>query len=265
MRFFNLSIKRSNIEKPKEFDELKRLKKLKRYVPGVSTLIEPQIEYVDANTLAHGYEEIFLKEFYEFKTNKINPIIIDCGANIGLASIYFKETYPNSTVISFEPDPEIYKILQQNIKDRNYQNIELYNCAIYNKSSKVSFQQEGGFSGRVPYKSDTKNIIQVDCIDLNEVLLRYDTIDFLKIDIEGAENELLPAINKSLSRVINLFIEYHSHTEEPQKLHELLKIMQNAGFRYHILEAFTRRKPFVNRNTLLGMDLQLNIFAYRDE
>ncbi len=264
MRFFNLTIKRAKINKTKEFDELKRLKKLDRYLPGESNLIEPQIKYVDANTLAHGYEEIFLKKFYEFKTSRVNPVIIDCGANIGLASIYFKETYPNSMVISFEPDPKIFKILQQNIKDRNYQNIELYNCAIFNKTGKVSFQQEGGFSGRVPYRNDIENIITVDCIDLNEVLLKYNTIDFLKIDIEGAENELLPVIKKSLVRVINIFIEYHSHTEEPQKLHGLLGILQDAGFRYHILEAFTRKKPFVNRNTMLGMDLQLNIFAYRD-
>lgn len=264
MRFFNLSIKKSKIKETKEFNELKRLKKLERYSPGVSSLIKPQINFVDANTLANGYEEIFLKKFYEFKTNKINPVIIDCGANIGLASIYFKETYPNSTLISFEPDPHIFKTLQQNIKDRNYQNIELYNCAIYDRPGTVSFQQEGGFSGRVPYKNDTENIITVDCIDFNDVLFKYDTIDFLKVDIEGAENKILPVISKSLKKIENFFLEYHSHEEKPQKLHDLLGILQKAGFRYHILEAFTREKPFVNRNTLLGMDLQLNIFAYRE-
>lgn len=89
------------------------------------------------------------------------------------------------------------------------------------------------------------------------------SIDFLKLDIEGAEFEVIASCKEYLKNVKNLFIEYHSLPTEKQRLHELLQIVQEAGFRYYMKEAWENLKyPFVNRNPAM-FDLQLNIFAYR--
>ena len=66
-----------------------------------------------------------------------------------------------------------------------------------------------------------------------------------------------------LKLVKNLFIEYHSMPDKHQDLHLILQIVNRAGFRYHIKEAYTTRDPFIERKLNVGMDLQLNIFCYR--
>lgn len=83
------------------------------------------------------------------------------------------------------------------------------------------------------------------------------------MDIEGAEYAVVQDCIDVLDNVRNIFIEYHSHEKEPQKLHELLAILCRSGFRYHVREAWTSPQPFIHRRTLLGMDLQLNIFGFR--
>lgn len=60
-----------------------------------------------------------------------------------------------------------------------------------------------------------------------------------------------------------MFIEYHSHPKESQQLAEILKILTSAGFRYYIKEAYVPKAPFIQRPTLDGLDLQLNIYAMR--
>ncbi len=62
------------------------------------------------------YKEIFVEESYKFKSKKRDSTIIDCGANIGLDLLYYKIHYPDSKIIAFEANPDISRILQQNIK-----------------------------------------------------------------------------------------------------------------------------------------------------
>ena len=88
-------------------------------------------------------------------------------------------------------------------------------------------------------------------------------VDFLKIDIEGAEFVVLKDIENELYNVDAIFIEYHSMQNKKQNLHEILKIVQDAGFNYHIKEAYTSKHPFMERNLNFGMDLQLNIFCFK--
>jgi hypothetical protein len=90
-------------------------------------------------------------------------------------------------------------------------------------------------------------------------------VDFLKIDIEGAEFDVLKDCQDNLSFVKNIFIEYHSNPLEPQILSNLLRIIADAGFRYYIKEAWVnRQQPYIEKSLNQSVyDLQLNIFGYR--
>lgn len=55
----------------------------------------------DAPSFVYQFKEIFFDEIYKFKTQKNNPIIIDCGANAGISILYFKKLYPNSEIIAY--------------------------------------------------------------------------------------------------------------------------------------------------------------------
>ena len=122
----------------------------------------------------------------------------------------------------------------------------------------VSFSSEGSDSGSI----STGNI-NIPSIDLNQFLNQFSEIDFLKIDIEGAENTVIPHCTEALKRVNTLFLEYHSSYSESQKLDELLLILKNAGFHYYIKTENKRKTPFVNLHKDRMYDLQLNIYAYR--
>ena len=224
------------------------------------------LKFIDSCTLIEGSREIFEDEVYRFISTSNNPFIIDCGANIGIASIYFKHLYPNARLLSFEPDPDAFSCLTHNIKSlANDENVTAEQAAVWIHSEGVSFDVEGGFSGQISNHGhgSVKETILVPSIRLKDVIISNSVIDLLKIDIEGAELEVIEDIADVLGHINHIFIEYHSHEKEPQKLDRILKILSDNSFRYHITDAYTRSNPFVSRETMLGMDLQLNIFGYR--
>ena len=88
----------------------------------------------------------------------------------------------------------------------------------------------------------------------------------LKMDIEGAESAVIIDCDESLRNVRNIFIEYHSYLNSEQNLSEILRILERNNFRYFINQDSGRKQPFINHTnkSVPGMDLQLNIFGYRD-
>ncbi len=238
---------------------------------GTKNRFEPyECEFMSQTLYVHddasfelGKKELFVEHIYKFISTNEDPYIIDCGANMGMSVIYFKSLYPQAEIIAFEADPHIFSFLEKNVRSFNFFDVKVINKAVWNSSSDtLSFLSEGGAGGRLQEKSEDHVFVDVETIRLKDFLNRK--VDFLKIDIEGAEYNVIKDCSEELKNVKNLFIEYHSFPKTKQNLHLILDIVQNAGFCYHIKEAFTSSQPFVERKTNFGMDLQLNIFCYRD-
>lgn len=240
---------------------LEELSRIERYKRGVVELNGTIFNYVDACTMRGGYKEIFIDQAYKFYSRNPAPKIIDCGANIGISVLNFKSQFPDSRLIAFEADPGIYEFLKKNLDANHINGVDAINAAVWVNSEGVNFRKEGGFSGRIPKEGD-ENLIKIPSIRLKDYL--NEPVELLKIDIEGAETNVIKDCSGALSFVDKLFIEYHSHSTEKQDLHELLAILYDQGFRYHIKNAFVRNHPFVNTNTMDGMDLQLNIYCVRN-
>jgi hypothetical protein len=75
---------------------------------------------------------------------------------------------------------------------------------------------------------------------------------------------VLTDCTEHLGKVRNIFVEYHSFASEPQSLDEILEVLIASDFRIQIHTQFSSPQPLVHRDTQLGMDLQLNIFGYRE-
>ncbi|MFM6944272.1 MAG: FkbM family methyltransferase, partial [Bacteroidota bacterium] len=87
-------------------------------------------------------------------------------------------------------------------------------------------------------------------------------VDFLKLDIEGAEFEVLKSIKDYLSNITNLFIEYHGAFTQTNELVEILGMIQKAGFYVYIKEACNvYPTPFLISSKHGQFDVQLNIFC----
>jgi FkbM family methyltransferase len=243
--------------------EKNRISRLGRYAAGESTLYGERVQFPDGASYISMIEEIQEKEIYKFSSETTAPRIIDCGANIGLSAIYFKYLFPHAKITAFEPDPRIFKYLQKNISQFNFQDIELCEQAVWEKDGTLKFSQEGADAGNIAEFPSSNELITVACSRLYDRL--DEVIDFLKIDIEGAELLVLEDCKSRLHNVMRLFVEYHSYSGRPQELDQLLHILKDTGFRYYIQAVGSSSPtPFIHVSEHLGMDLQLNIFAYRN-
>lgn len=217
----------------------------------------------DSLSFIWQYKEIFADESYKFQTDSSNPVIYDCGANIGISCLYFSSNYLNSKIKAFEADPNIVKILNENLSKNNISNVEVIGKAVWINNDGVEISLEGSDGASI--YSNT-NLIKVSSIRLKDMIEKESKIDVLKMDIEGAEYEVLKDCKNSLSSVENMFIEYHSFTNSNQNLSEILSILEKNNFRYFIKPVNDRKIPFINRTnkSTPAMDLQLNIYAYKN-
>lgn len=207
-------------------------------------------------------KEIFVDESYAFPSTSAQPVIIDCGSNIGTSVVYFSRHYPKAKIVAYEADAETAKTLRSNLAANGATNVEVVEKAVWTDNEGVDFGSGGSDVSSVFLAT---NVHRVPSVRLRDVLLQELHVDMLKIDIEGAEVPVLEDCRDALAHVQNLFVEYHAYLGEPQTLPQLLQILTDSGFRYYVDTAQHRTKPLVNRqyrgNTV--MDLQLTIFAYR--
>jgi len=236
--------------------ELSRISKLGRFNPGQTDLIHNGFRFIDSESFIYQYSEIFKNEFLYFKSNSRSPLIIDCGANIGVSVCYFKKTYPRSKIIAFEPDPKVFSFLRQNTEGLPESEIELYNSAVWIEDTSLSFRPDGADGGRIDKSGDS----QVDAINLSSHLSQK--IDLLKIDIEGAEKFVLPAIADDLKNVKHLFIELHVEEKDPEMLERTCSLLRNKGFRFKI--DTVGKLDFRSFNNRTACSMQLNLFAINE-
>lgn len=246
-KFFGLSIRYGNSE---------------RYKPVNIRILGFNFNVPDALSFIWQFNEIFVEEFYQFDTDSNAPVIFDCGANVGTSCAYFKKKYPQSRIIAFEPNPNIESYLKTNIKNNFLENVEVISKAVWINENGVELGLENADDSSIYLE---KNKMKVGSIRLKDFLEKEQTIDMLKIDIEGAEVEVMNDCKDSLRHVKNIFIEFHSYINQPQRLSAVIKVLEDAGFRYFIIQPENRSRPLVNHfnKSIPNMDLQLNIFGYR--
>lgn len=138
--------------------------------------------------------------------------IIDCGANIGLGTIFFKEKYPNTKIVAVEMEEENFEMLEKNTN--SYNNVFLEKAAIWSSSGEdltiVDWDREWGYL----VTDENKELLskKVKSITINNIIEKYNlkVIDLVKIDIEGAEKEVFgKGENSWLWKTKILIIELH--------------------------------------------------------
>jgi FkbM family methyltransferase len=154
------------------------------------------------------------------KVNK-SSLIIDCGANVGDISALFLTK--NASIIAFEPDPMAYKMIQKRFKGND--RIEIINKAVSHEAStaKLFFhadQQQSGNSAFTVSSSiiqdkkniNTENSIEIETVDLDSFITNLDRkVDILKMDVEGAEIEILKKLikNETYKNIGLILVETH--------------------------------------------------------
>jgi FkbM family methyltransferase len=139
------------------------------------------------------------------------PLIIDCGANIGLASIFFAGKYPRARIYAIEPDAGNYALLEENA--RPYPNITPLRGAVWDRKAELAIEDEsaGAAAFRVVEQLGAAASEPIRAYSLSEImtLAGASRILLAKIDIEGAESELFRSNTGWLESTEALAIELH--------------------------------------------------------
>lgn len=244
--------------------EKQRVSQLPRFKEGYFKVLGKDFLFHDNLSFLVTFDEIFTHELYKFKPSANNKIIIDCGANIGLSVLFFAINYPSHEIIAFEPDTYLFKLLSINIKNYNLKNVRLIQKAVWNCEGELEFYTDGGMGGRINQIYQNKRSEKVKTIRLKDWL--NTEIDFLKIDIEGAEHQVIIDCKDKLNKINNLFFEYHNYINAKQDLHCLLEIIQHNNFQYYLKESAIRKRPFIDEDLICEIfDMAINVFCYRKE
>lgn len=208
------------------------------------------IYVLDYLSFIYSFEEIFIFDEYYFVTNDVAPCILDLGSNIGMSVLYFKLLYPEAKIIAVEPDTTSFKTLKKFVGTNRLQNVELINRAVSDKKGAVNFyfdsQVRGSLKMSTIKERMPKESILVKSILLSELLNKFDKINLIKMDIEGAEEKVLLSMRgkSSIKRIEQIIVEYHHHIKtEENKLSRLLRFLEDSGFNYQ-LDIGKRFVPF---------------------
>lgn len=231
-----------------------------RYTPATVQYKRWHIKVTDLLSVAWQIQEFFVQQRMKFASATGTPVIIDCGANVGVSVLYYKSLYPQAKVICFEPDPAVFSCLKENLLVNNITDVECRAQAVWVHGDGVSFGSEGADGGSIMRET---NAVRLPSVRLKEVLRQHSFIDLLKIDIEGAEVPVLLDCAEELVRVKYLYVEYHSFPGTKQELGALLTLLTEQGFRYYLDRVGVHHKhPFAGPEPAV-MDMQLDIHAIR--
>ncbi|WP_445731692.1 FkbM family methyltransferase [Mariniflexile sp.] len=155
------------------------------------------------------FYQVFLARSYSIKVKEMPRVIIDCGANIGLSAVFFKNKFPEAKIIALEPEHSNFEMLKKNTK--MYEGIHCINKGIWNKSTNLIIKDNNlGNWGFMVEEVDNDSTISATSIEEIMCEFNIDHIDILKVDIEGSEKELFERnFEKWLSKTKILIIELH--------------------------------------------------------
>jgi FkbM family methyltransferase len=203
-----------------------------RRQPGELTLEGRPFRYVDLHSFYHQAVQIFAQGLYDFESSTPAPVVYDCGAHIGLASLFFKQRYPAARIVAFEADPAICDVLRFNLNSFGATDIEVRQQAVWTHDDGVTFQTSSDDAGMVAEQSGGSSATSVTVPSTSlQKLLRAQAAELVKLDIEGAEFSVIQDCAPVLRQARCYLVEVHIF-QYPSKLGALLSAFEQNGFRY---------------------------------
>lgn len=222
---------------------------------GNSRLAGPEWEFMDnlqglffippleTNAWGHIMEEIYKRGIYEpyRPQNKDGTVVIDCGANVGIASYYFSSRFEK--VYSIEPSKEHFDVLTHMLKFNKIDNVKTFQFALSNSDGKENFYH---YSNRTMYSlyptaADGEVIGELRKTGMEQVELKrldtflkeqnIDKVDLLKMDVEGVEFEILcgDSFANVADKVKTVVCEIHSYSG--RNLSQIYDALKELGYR----------------------------------
>lgn len=183
--------------------------------------------------LAYVLKEIHVDKIYDpFFIGKKDLVVVDCGANIGMTSLYFSQYA--SKVVSVEPTDAHFQCLSKMVEFNELKNVTPVKLAVGNRNGTQEFHhsKNSTMNSLSPLVNDTGEKEIVETITLEDLFDQHgiNQVDFLKIDVEGTEMDLI--CSESFARVADrikaLSVEYHDWSGRNPG--QLVQTLEKHGF-----------------------------------
>ncbi len=156
------------------------------------------------------FDQVFIKQQYKIELSFEPKTIVDAGANIGLSAAYFAITYPAAQIIAIEPEAGNFNQLLKNTAV--YKNVKALHKGLWNKETFVKIINVDDHVNSFMVQEDEEDSTGIPTVSLQSIMQQnnWETIDILKIDIEGSEKEVFEEnADYWLPKTRSVFVETH--------------------------------------------------------
>jgi len=208
-------------------------------------------EFPDRRSMWCLLNEILLEEEYYFESDRAAPRIIDAGTHCGLAIYYFKIHFPDSQVTAFEPVPYLHEMAMRNVSEAGFEGVELLPFALAASEGIQEFflPSEDSMAGSLAKLPSARrrsgSTMHIKTVRLSAYLNA--PVDMLKMDIEGAELEVLRESQELLGNVHHIFCELHVRPGAASIFGELVTLLEKAGHEVRAAQSWAERQYHVQR------------------
>ena len=153
--------------------------------------------------------DVLSRTEYDFPLQRSPRLIVDAGANTGAAAVFFKTKYPQAKVVSIEPEPANFRMLQKNVENLSCETIQ---SAVWSRKTILQLDYSEGAECAVmtAERGQDSGTGAVPTVTIDELVDKYGSIDILKLDVEGAEFQLFESAAPAwLEHVQVIMIELH--------------------------------------------------------
>lgn len=176
-----------------------------------------------------------------------NPYVLEAGAHSGEDTVLFAKAWPKGQIFAFEPVPRFFKCMKKTLRSNRITNVRAFPFGLFSSTGKQTFyysQNCGGASsflpeGKVPETNYRDIEMTLPCMTLDDWAEKYkvDHIDFMWLDMEGAEYYMLSASPKILetTKVILTEISFRSFREGHTLYNTLKPFLEENGFTLHMI------------------------------
>lgn len=184
----------------------------------------------------NAFKQVFVWKEYEYPLPFIPSTILDAGSNVGYAALWFIRKYPQAQIVSLEPESTNFSMLQKNTAA--YTNIQPVKAGLWGRSCflKIIPTDWGNWGFRTE-ETDVETADAIKALSVREIMQtnKWETIDLLKMDIEGAERNVFDqGVEEWLPKVKMIFLELHDNIHKGCSK-KVFKALLDQDFRVDLL------------------------------
>jgi FkbM family methyltransferase len=203
---------------------------------GIIKCISNDLTVCETILKGNTWEEELFNDYFK-PYIKEDTTILDCGAYVGSHTILMKKLNRNNDIFVFEMMPEHYKIIQDNIKLNNFDNILTFNFALGEKIDRIklpniNYNKNNNYGG-IGFHSDKDNNIDMTLINLDYIIpFIRKPVSFMKVDVEGNELNLLRGAKELITKYKPIIeIEIWKNKYEELINSDIWKYLESLGYK----------------------------------